>query len=420
MSTPADRIPPENPRRNLFRALGAAIRNRFAEVPDPISQGHIPTLPPVYAAPPASSRPAVADTLHGWNPDLPKHLQEQVESPFIQDTMARILGGVPTFGTGRHHGAMGFVDPRIPDRAYLNEVWRNFSDPARQQSTMAHEATHSAELLERDPDLKSLVNQLAPAYEKLGSLTKDPETADSTQFAASLDPREHLAYTVENALKAVREPDKYDLDELEKAMPGTRTVYEYIQGKLNPKPSSPIADEISQLEDRNPSASRDVTRFARKQEPTQERRVDTMAAAPDRGWFQNLTSGASEWMEENDVPDIREFPPIKLLLAVIGEHPGESVGGPGQAISAFARRSPAVMRRFADPGFHNWMIKKGPPQGYFSQIRDWAPEEVIDDLWSRYMATPEAKRSAARVTERASREAGAARGRRSTDAPERR
>lgn len=181
-----------------------------------------------------------------------------------------------------------------------------------------------------------------------------------------------------------------------------------------PVASTTIAEEISNINNIFAPAARDVTRFTPQRE--QPRHVDTIRATPDQGWFHDLTSSAANWMQENNVPSIRDYPPIKLLTMILGEDPISSVGGPSTAISAFARRSPGMMKKFADPGFHNWMIKHGPPRGYFSQIRDYAPETVIDDLWQRYSATPEAQRAAMRGASRRAQEAGARMGRRASDA----
>jgi hypothetical protein len=175
--------------------------------------------------------------------------------------------------------------------------------------------------------------------------------------------------------------------------------------------------------------AQDATRFAppvqllpqqappSMQQQRDQQPVPGISAAPD-DWFSRLKRGAGRWQREHGMADISEFPPIKALRAVLGSHPMESIGG-SKAISAFAARNPQVMRRFADPGFHNWMIKHGPKKGYFSQVRDWAPETVIDDLWAQYQQSPSGKfgaaRGAARKTAEAAREQASSLHRRTGD-----
>lgn len=170
-------------------------------------------------------------------------------------------------------------------------------------------------------------------------------------------------------------------------------------------------------------AARDATRVAppppfQPRSAAAPRRMDTVRAAPERGWFGDMTASAARWMREHKVPSVTEYPPVKLLTMLLGEDPMSGTGGPGKAISAFAARSPQVMRRFADPDFHRWMIKHGPPRGYFSQLRDWAPETVIDDLYRQYQSSPAGQSAARRAATRVEREAArnkAQQGRRSTD-----
>ncbi len=143
----------------------------------------------------------------------------------------------------------------------------------------------------------------------------------------------------------------------------------------------------------------------------------TMQAAPESEWWRGIMQRAVTWARENDVPDPREFPPLKLLQAVMGDDPMSGVGGPSGAISSFATpgRSRALMQRFADPGFHNFIIKHGPARGSFTALRDHAPTAAVDDLWQRYMATPEAQAAIRRDAARRARRTGMEQSRRSGD-----
>lgn len=110
-------------------------------------------------------------------------------------------------------------------------------------------------------------------------------------------------------------------------------------------------------------------------------RRDTIRAAPERGWFEDLQASAARWMREHKVPSVTEYPPIKLLTMLLGEDPMSSIGGPGKAISSFAARSPRIAKLVADPDFAQWVMRHGPSRG---TLRN-APEGVLDDLYQRYV-----------------------------------
>jgi hypothetical protein len=158
-------------------------------------------------------------------------------------------------------------------------------------------------------------------------------------------------------------------------------------------------------------------------------RPDTIGPLPphQQGWFQDLMRRGARWMQDNKVASIKEFPPMKALIAVMGENPIENIDGPGRAIASFAARNPRVMRMFADPGFENFIMKHGPyTPGHAvtnspRSLRDNAPEGVIDELWEKYAARPETQQMfesrRAADAERRARSVGQALGRRASDPP---
>lgn len=195
----------------------------------------IATLAPMYAQAPQDK--------WGFDP-LPPEWASVMQSPLVQDTLSRVLGFVPSVGasTPEDFGTYAFVDPKMPSRVHITPyaIDRTLSNAFFKGQAIAHEAFHVAEL---DPEVRSA--QYDQFIQRMNSINKykiQPLLARQAQgedvrvgaaMRYSEDPSEHIAYSLEFALEALRKGmSPQEVDDMDKSLPGVRPAYDYLVSRL--------------------------------------------------------------------------------------------------------------------------------------------------------------------------------------------
>lgn len=172
---------------------------------------------------------------YGWSKDLPPEIQRVMESPFMQDTVQKILGEVPQVGMAKDmpedaRGAWAFVDPELRHRVYMNPMVKGGSGVP---GVLFHEAVHTQQDMV-NPEVWELMEALSPDYERLiDSVIATKDDPEMLAVYATRSPNEHAAYVMESAMSWIRgSQDPEELEILERIMPGTKRAKDFILKQL--------------------------------------------------------------------------------------------------------------------------------------------------------------------------------------------
>lgn len=198
--------------------------------------------------PTMNARPAGA-------PGNPPLLDEVLRSPFAVDTLMQILRVNPNIimRSDLHPAIEAQVETERPNEIQFNRKPTSLMDKSEIERTLAHEMSHSSHLqdkmgltpldmlmifnrayanpYERNPDSVSL----RPVEGFENPLSRRPNRSMPNNF-------EHLAYTFEAALDAVRHKNIVDpriwegtVDQMDQTNPGVRVMTDFILNRLDGK-----------------------------------------------------------------------------------------------------------------------------------------------------------------------------------------
>jgi hypothetical protein len=341
-------------------------------------------LPPIYATAPSPGTYADVD------------LASILSSPLFTDTLSKAFGPTPPAVSGNIPVEGRLADVRMQGGQPTIKVNSTYRTPEGQQPVpidmlLAHEFTHARDM-SKDPGIEAIrapmhaewlkLLQLGggPKFSEEGEMSHGtPGTPEWRQNYGTVDPMEHLAVSVEQAIELMRnKATPEQVKKMDEVLPGTRVMYDHIQKSLGP-------------------AARDATANAPvkpkgEEEEAPVREMDTISAV-DRDWFDEMMWKVENWQLDRGIKPLKDTV-FGKAIAAIGDPLGAiGPGGPAGAIATWGSRSERVRDIFANPSFHNWIIKNATKKnlrGNFSQIRDNAPEEVIEQLYQEFLTSRKA------------------------------
>lgn len=170
-------------------------------------------------------------------------LDSLLRQPVFQDTLAPIFGATPEIrGIRDISGLFGKVgrteDGRGEPVIEINRIAGHRAPSVEQVAV--HEFTHIRDIL-KDPAIEEIRPQLLRKWEEhvrtmdlpLLESYGTPGTREFRSNYATIDPAEHIASAVENALELMRmKAPLQAVDAADQQLPGTRLVYDQMQKRL--------------------------------------------------------------------------------------------------------------------------------------------------------------------------------------------
>jgi hypothetical protein len=372
----------------LWRLIARMAMPRQEPVPAKGPPGSSPEtaiqLPPIYATAPAASPGTYAGA----------DLAAVLASPLFTDTLSKVFGAIPRVEAmpDPQPTEVGHADRDAQGRPIIRINQSNYRGQGYPLDIlMAHEYTHTRDI-EQDPGITAIEGAMKKEFQRIDAMDLGPTwmgdmidfgkpgTTDYRTKYAKFNPMEHIAVSVEQAIELMRnKATPEQIAEMDELLPGTKVMYDHIQKSLGPAARDATATP--------PQKSK-----GRGEEEAPAPRQDTISAV-DRDWFDEMKWKVENWQLDRGIKPLKDTV-FGKAIAAIGDPLGAiGPGGPAAAIATWGSRSERVRDIFANPSFHNWIIKNATKKnlrGNFSQIRDNAPEEVIEQLYQEFLTSRKA------------------------------